>query len=275
MIVLLALLLAVSGVSAETVCGREEGPLPWSYCLTIPAKPSGDLLYYLHGGGGSERNWGEADGYGRAVAAIWRQRGLPEPTVAAVSFGPTWLLGPAGTGPAGGLMAAFLGTVMSRMEARLGAPKRRQLVGESMGGFNAAQLVLARPELFESAALVCPGIGLASPHASGKELRRYRKENRASYWRVRSAAKLARRFFPTAGLWAQASPVDNLLKLQGPLPRLYVSCGKADEYGFFRGALRFVEAAREKGAGVEWVALEGGHCAVDPPSLAAFLAAGR
>ena len=270
---LLTLLLAASLVSAETVCGREDGPTPWSYCLTIPAKPSGDLLYYFHGGGGSERNWDDAQGYGRAVARVWRERGFPEPAVAAVSFGPSWLLGPPSTGPAGGLMNVFLDGVMPRLESRLGAPRRRLLAGESMGGFNAAQLVLVRPAMFEGVALVCPGIGLVSPHASGKELRRYRKENKAAYWRVRTAAKLARRFFPTPGLWAQAAPLENLLRLKGSFPRLYVSCGKADEYGFFNGALRFVEAARGLGARAEWVPLEGGHCAVDPGSLAVFLGA--
>lgn len=260
----------------QTSCRRYERPRPWGVCLTTSLSAgNADIVYHLHGAGGGEKDWSSESGYGAQVRRRWEATGFKPPAVAAVSFGPEWLLAERNASPDSGLFEEFEGQIIPEIDLLLDQPpRRRMLVGESMGGFNAAELALKRPALFDRAALLCPGLPALPPRAAPEEVDAYVVSTGAKPGRVAASLKLLGRYFPDAKSWQKASPLL-LIKsaLPAKLPRLYVSCGRADEYGFYPGARSFAAAAKTAGADVTWRPLDGGHCVVDPKSLADFLAA--
>ena len=86
-----------------------------------------------------------------------------------------------------------------------------------------------------------------------------------------------RKMMLEAESWSGAAPLDLAKKvLNKNSPRLYISCGDEDEYGFFDGARKLaLEIAKPQGVDVTWVPIQGGdHCTVDPLSTALFLEQG-
>lgn len=261
--------------NARVTCERFAKPRPWSYCLTIEPGASRELLYYLHGAGLNEKSWYDADNYTQAVRTAWKKSGQPLPSVASISFGGTWLLTSQNNLPESGLLDVFTEFIIPVIESRFAAPpERRLLMGESMGGFNAAQLVLSHGKLFSRAALLCPGLATVSPHGSDNEIQHYIQRTHADPAKVARIQAIARRFYPDAAHWEKAAPLlIGAQALNERSPALYISCGRQDEYGFFEGALAFSEIARAKGVAASWEPLEGPHCTVKPESVAAFLLA--
>jgi pimeloyl-ACP methyl ester carboxylesterase len=248
----------------KPVCGKLAEKSPWSYCLLEPDAPTGDVLYYLHGGGGSERSWFKPDGYAEGI-----EKGLAQkPAIATLSLGPYWLLTPERA-------AALTAEALPALEAKLKVPaKRRFLVGESMGGFNSSRLLLERGDLFERVALLCPGLSDLAPQADAAELSAYVERTHARKGQVEWAQSLARKQFPSREAWDAVSPLGRVEKV--PIkgrPRVYVSCGRKDEFGFFTGAERFARALKAKGVETVWEPVDGGHCSVAPASVARFLSA--
>lgn len=259
--------------NARVLCENFSKPRPWSYCLTIEPGASRDLLYYLHGAGQNERSWYDADNYTQAVRNAWKKSGKPLPSVASISFGGTWLLTSQNNLPESGLMDVFTEFVIPVIESRFTEPpERRLLMGESMGGFNAAQLVLFHGKLFSRAALLCPGLATVSPYGSDNEIQLYIHRTRADPAKVARVQAIARLFYPDAAHWEKAAPLlIGAQALDENTPALYISCSRQDEYGFFEGARAFSELARAEGVAASWEPLDGPHCTVKPESVAAFL----
>ena len=134
--------LALSGCSGgrvisweSTSCRRFESPRPWGICVTkTKGSDNPDILYYLHGGGDDEREWSLKDNYSEVIRRRWEAKGFRAPVVAAISFGGEWLLAEKNLSPESGLLEEFAGTIMPQVESKLlAAPRKRLLVGESMG----------------------------------------------------------------------------------------------------------------------------------------------
>jgi predicted esterase len=244
-------------------------------CLTATqGSTNPDIIYYLHGGGSGEQAWALRRGYPELIRRRWQEMGFPPPVVATVSFGKEWLLIGQNSSPDSGLLEEF-SRAMNYVESRLGrVPRKRFLVGESMGAFNAAELALTRPSLFDRAALLCPGFSSLPPRASSVEIKAYIKSSGAKGRWVRKIESMMERYFPDRVSWGRSSPLilgGDVLSSQSP--RFYVSCGRSDEFGFFSGAKAFADMAKSRGARVMWQPLDGGHCAVAPYAVADFLSA--
>lgn len=84
---------------------------------------------------------------------------------------------------------------------------------------------------------------------------------------------LGRHFFRSEAAWQRHDPV-RLAAAASPeqTPELYLLCGRRDDWGCMEGSLALVEAARARNLALEWHPRDGGHCDVDVPSLARFLA---
>lgn len=277
----LAALLLVVGTAAFATeparlaadCGAAKaGPVSWKFCVyTETGSRNQDVLYYFHGRGLDEKAWGDDGYYTGMVRKAWQAHGAGAPTVIAISFGKDWLLVPKNKSPYSGLLDAFTAAVVPTMEARIGGVKgRRILLGESMGGFNGTAVAL-RTTLFAKAALLCPPMTTLSPFATEAEIVAFIERTKASPEKVRGAIQLSRAFLPEPADYDAASPLQLAEKASSATPPLYVSCGSYDEYGFFEGAERFAATARARGTKVAWRPLQGGHCAVDIESVAAFL----
>ena len=92
----------------------------------------------------------------------WQKSNVKPPTVVLISYGPEWLLTPKNSKAESGLMDDFISN-LPFIESKIGKPKNRILVGESMGGLNVLILGLNHPELFSRVASLCPGVYLDSP----------------------------------------------------------------------------------------------------------------
>ncbi|MBZ4401459.1 alpha/beta hydrolase-fold protein [Myxococcus faecalis] len=253
---------------ASQVCDS-EGPL--RYCInTAAAGTNGDVVYHHHGRKLDETLWNDDTYFTGMLQARWHAAGVLPPTVVTVSYGPTWLLTPKGKQEDSGLLEDFMSRLPA-LEAKVGRPRRRMLLGESMGGLNVLVAGLSHPTRFAKVAALCPGVYLDSPFSSLGTLRASMERTGANPKIVFGVWLLARRYVADEAEWRRVSPLE-LISQAGPgTPELYLSCGLYDAYGNYEGTERLAQLARQRGVKTEWHPLYGGHCASDVSSLADFL----
>lgn len=252
-----------------------KAPVDFSYCVTQDeGSHNPDVLYYLHGITFNEKTWRRKDFYPEMIRQVWKYENVEAPTVISVSFGPTWLLVDQNTSPKSGLLDVFLKAVMPRVEAGIGGVKgKRLLIGESMGGFNATQLVLKAPGEFSKAAILCPAITAVSPYATPDEVKAYIARNKADPKKVALALQVSKYFVPDATTWDAIAPLSQAAtRLNDRTPDMYLSCGSSDEYGFYEGVAKFADIASKNLNHFTWHPIfMGPHCSVDAGSVAHFL----
>ena len=254
--------------AAQTSCGA-TGLL--KYCVyKDPAGVNGDVVYHLPGRKLDETIWNDKTYYTAMLQAEWQGRSTPPPTVVTVSYGPSWLLTPRGARPASGLLEDFIAR-MPEIEARAGRPRRRILLGESMGGLNVLTAGLTYPSRFSKVAALCPGVYLDSPFGSVTSIRRAMARTGADPKIIFGIWMMARKYMTSEKEWRLVSPLSLIERASPTYPQLYVSNGLYDAYGNYEGSQELVRRARERGVVAEWRPLYGGHCAIDVPSLASFL----
>jgi pimeloyl-ACP methyl ester carboxylesterase len=242
------------------------------YCVYRAVQgTNGDVLYHLHGRGLDERVWNDETYLTAMLQAQWQDRGALPPTVVTLSYGPTWLLTPRGKRPESGLLEDLMGRLLE-IETKTGAPRRRLLMGESMGGLNVLIAGLSKPGSFQKVAALCPGVYVDSPFSSLSTMRAGIERTGASPRMAFGIWFLARKYIADEAEWRRISPLS-LIERAGPdFPALYLSNGLYDAYGNYEGTRLLAERAAERGVRTEWRPLYGGHCATDIASLASFLA---
>jgi pimeloyl-ACP methyl ester carboxylesterase len=250
-------------------------PVSWKYCIYPGAEANGqksrDVIYYFHGAEQSHHSWWED---GSVIRAKWKYRNHPGPTVISVSFGDFWLLVPPTQNGKGGILDVYVKQLIPGFDKMLGfTPRRRMILGMSMGGFNSSQLVLRHPELFERAAILCPAVPTISAFSSRTEAKEYLKPAHvnpadAYYWMIN-----AQGYVKSAKEWAGLDPQQLAAERFGARsPRLYFSCGDKDSFGFYGGAEQFYQKALAAGARAVWDPIPGGvHCDWNEQAIAEFL----
>lgn len=241
------------------------------YCINrAPQGTNGDVLYHLHGRHLDERIWNDDSYLTAMLQAQWQDHGALPPIVVTLSYGPTWLLTPKGTRPESGLLADLMRR-LPEIESTTGAPRRRLLMGESMGGLNALIAGLSEPRSFAKIAALCPGVYVDSPFASLATVRAGLKRTGANPKVALGIWLLAGKYIGNEAEWRRISPLA-LIDRAGPdYPALYVSNGLYDAYGNYEGSKLLTERAAQRGVHIEWRPLYGGHCATDVTSLSRFL----
>jgi S-formylglutathione hydrolase FrmB len=241
------------------------------YCVyTSDAGSNGDVVYHLHGRKLDERVWNDDTYLTALLQSEWQRAGAVPPTVVTVSYGPAWLLTPKGRKSRSGLLDDFMAR-LPELEAKVGRPRRRMLLGESMGGLNVLIAGLTYPSRFAKVASLCPGVYATSPFAPLSSIRDAARRTGADPRIAFGIWRMARQHFADDGEWRRVSPLA-LIERAGPAsPALYLSGGLYDAYGNFEGTERLAEQARRRGVRTEWHPLYGGHCATDAASVAAFL----
>jgi pimeloyl-ACP methyl ester carboxylesterase len=259
--------------SLVTKCGSNSTAVPWKYCVTKTHE--GDdtqIIYYLHGGGGNQKSWIDPQSYSAQIRKIWKSTGFKAPTVVTISFGTYWLLVNQNGQPQSGLYDFFIKEVIPHVESNLvdKPPTERMLLGESMGGFNAAQLALKSGNLFKKAALLCPMLYI--PYPSESSIEKYVKLTGGQTSAVKKIAGITNGLFPSEQSAMKEMPLTLAQQyLVKESPQFYISCGRQDEFGFFYGAEKFTDIAIKKGLTPLWLPLQGKHCSVDIKSVAEFL----
>lgn len=249
-------------------CGA-EGRL--HYCrYRARAASNGDTVYYLHGRNLDEQAWNDATYFTAMIQSQWRIEGGRPPQVIALSYGPEWLLTPRGASADSGLLDDLM-TTLPRIEARTGKPRRRMLLGESMGGLNVLIAGLSHPSAFAKIAALCPGVYATSPFASFSAIRAAAKRTGADPKIIFGIWRLTHRYAANETEWNRVAPLRLIGRARPDYPSLYLSNGLYDTYGNFEGTQRLAEVARRRGVRTEWHPLYGGHCAIDVASVADFL----
>jgi hypothetical protein len=158
----------VSFRPAAEACGT-SGAL--RYCVYRDRRgTNGDIVYHMHGRNLDERIWNDDTYMTALIQSDWQRRRELPPTVVTLSYGPTWLLTPKGEKPDSGLLNDLMARLPA-IEAKIGSPRRRLLVGESMGGLNVLIAGLSYPSRFAKVAALCPGVYSTSPFASLSTIR--------------------------------------------------------------------------------------------------------
>ena len=258
-----------------TSCREEAGPRPWKYCVTTTAGSSNrTILYFLHGHGHDAENWGRSSDYKKGIRQDWKKAGFQAPVVVSISFGGFWLLIEKNQSSVSGLLEFFKSDIMPTVERDLavGTP-RRLLMGESMGGFNAAQVVMKYPGDFARAALTCPAVADLSPYPTKEALAAYKSAPGVNPLKVGIMLHLARKAYKTEAEFRASDPFTIGKTLLGPAtPPLLISSGDRDQYGLYKSDEKFAALARAQGVDVTYTPLHGGHCSADPEATARFLA---
>jgi pimeloyl-ACP methyl ester carboxylesterase len=241
------------------------------YCMYRDRRgTNGDIVYHLHGRNLDERIWNDDTYFTAMLQAEWQRSPALPPTVVTVSYGSTWLLTPKGEKTDSGLLDDLMAR-LPEIEAKVGPPRRRLLMGESMGGLNVLVAGLSYPSRFAKVAALCPGVYASSPFASLSTIRATMGRTGADPKIIFGVWLMARKYVANDAEWRRISPLD-LIERAGPdYPPLYLSNGLYDAYGNFEGTERLADIARQRGVKTEWHPIYGGHCATDASSLAAFL----
>lgn len=258
-----------------TNCGILKYGQDWKYCFTASSDLNNkEIIYYFHGGGGSEADWIDPKNYPTAIREYWKNSKKIAPNVVAVSTGDLWgFSDKVEPNKKLGSYEEFLSHVMPDIENNIlkFKPTIRIALGESMGGFNAAVVSLRNPNLFSKAALICPGV-LREAIFSQKELEVYSNETGAKNNYLNKISYLLQQNFSSAEEYRRFSPQSILKSFNNTKkPKLFLSCGKSDEFGFFKESETFVEMAQNKNFQVIWRPVNGKHCSLDIESLAKFL----
>lgn len=250
-----------------------EGGQDWKYCVyTTQSDLPDTLLYFFHGRDEDEHAWIDHSSYAALVQQYWQSKRARTPKVVSISFGSTWIISPQMSKPDSGLLERFKEEVFNHIEAQLGTPKRRFLVGASMGGLNVLNLGLNLPRYFSRVAALCPPIYNVSPFASYSELLGLMVRTGAKPRKLATAVGLGRYLLADDSEWARFSPLEVLRHSRAArFPLMYISTGIRDEFGAFEASEILAREAKNKGAKVYWRPTSGDHCAVDAPSLAKFL----
>ncbi len=247
-----------------------------NYCVQeSPGQNSKDVAVFFHGVDGSENSWSNEIKF-QKLRQIWIDQKVPYPKIISVSLGQRWLLTDTATTE---LNKILLSTVADKVAALINQHRGtsnglRILIGESMGGYNAAQLMLYRPQLFDRVALLSPGLFPISPFASDKELDDFFQRNQGSVTKdfVRELMGWTRKIFPSSADWARNNPLQKTLPIKGP--ELFVTSQSQDQLGLQEGARAFVSRWKQFGLRAEYHESLGGHCqetAATLNELAAFL----
>lgn len=258
---------AAQADSLSHECGKLGS---FKYCIDRdPASKSSDVLYFFHGAFGDENSWSNHD-FANEIQMSWKRLGVELPSVISVSRGSFWLLS-----ENTGLLQEFLTQTMPQIEAKL--PKkvnRRNLMGLSMGSFNASMLLLKSAVRFDHAVFACPAFPTVGPFDPYSEVQSFmgRHKDYINHLRLNTYLSFLKKGFGTKEEWEKHDPMNNLRKIFHLGSKLHVSCGDRDEYGFNEGAKSFAQLAALRGIEVHWESFPGqGHCAMNPYSIAWFL----
>jgi hypothetical protein len=284
----LALVLAVNTAHAATDphCSAMDTPFPGQkgQLCVYPGEKNADVLYFLHGKGGTADQWGSDGFWSQQIRDYWTAHGEAAPTVVAVSLGEVWLLGPKTAAPGGfGSFDLFVGRIMPAVEAKLGGIKgRRILLGESMGGFNSVQLGM-KTDLFAKVAALCApmGDGVVGPFSSDADVTAYINRSTALRSGKHTFDELKNSFdtikmvvgaFWTEQDWPASDPIVMAKGLRSPrAASWYLAAGYFDHYLAYEGNVAFAGFLAATGTNVDWRPQWGDHCAIDVPSLSEFL----
>ena len=263
----------------QPVCGSAKAQtVEYKYCLRRSATANSDVIFYLHGGGGDEKQFFRENGFVELFKASFKANGKSMPGVITLSFGPSWLLGDVATPQHPALLPLVANEILPALETKVRIGTGRLFVmGPSMGGYNSALLALRLKDKFAKALPLCPGMLPIPFDATKNQVDAYLKANSPKIIRkaLENVLNWVRHDFGTAQVWSRHNPIELAATAASVRTQFYVSSTYDDDYGFYEGAKTFAEKLKTKGFEVEHsFDLTGRHCEeIDPniPAITRFL----
>jgi pimeloyl-ACP methyl ester carboxylesterase len=244
------------------------------YCVRS-AGPVKSLIYYFHGAGGDASDIYEGQ-FNDLYKSLATHFGANVPAVVSVSFGQneTMPIEIQDADPVS--IDELVNVAMPIIENSLGFDSEhvpvRNLMGLSLGGFNALNLAGERAESFRSVAALCPALIDFDPFDQ-TQVDQYIIRNQAvvSPDLVNQTMDLLRAKYTKAAIWNDNDPMNKIESGKLASLPIFMSTGAADEYGFFEGANAFVRLAQPLNKQLVWAPTSGEHCSFDSAALAKFL----
>lgn len=266
---------AVVPRGSKHICGAElDHGLRYRWCIDLPEKnpAPGVVLYFFHGMMGSEQSWTN-DFNQQEIQRVWREENRRVPAVISISFGPAWLMTKLPWAGHPSRYHLIARKVAKQIESKL--PFRvveRRLYGESMGGFNASQLLLRNTGAFSRAALICAAFNDLGPFATDEKVQNFVSSHPfVNSDLINLMLTFSRNQFKTDLNWIRHDPLLLVKARKKPLPELFMTAWVKDDYGFLDGDQIFAERARALGTKVSWnVVTDGGHCQHTAESIRAL-----
>lgn len=229
-----------------------------------------DVIYHFHGRNLDDAIWNDDTYYTSMLQLHWQKSNIKPPTVVLVSYGSQWLLTPKTSKAESGLLEDFV-SQLPFIDSKIGKPRNRILLGESMGGLNVLILGLTHPELFSKIASLCPGVYLDSPFSDFKTIKKGLERTGADPKIAYGIYVWSKKYVSNQEEFKAISPIHLIKKDNIIFPELYLSCGLYDKFGNYEGTATLANIAKSKGIKTYWHPIYGGHCATDIQSLADFL----
>lgn len=256
----------------QYTCGSEKVQgVGFRFCYrNLNTTNSNDIVYFFHGLEGSEESW-FTQYFGTLIIQKWWKFWGYRPRIVTISFGPQWLLVDNQRFP---LLPLFTKKIMPVLEGKIGGLKsgRRHLIGQSMGGFNAAEVSLKVPGLFSRVALLCPAITTVGPFSSDQEIADYIARTGASQELVQRMLSISRTVFIDDRDWRRHDPLVLLKKYRASVKsKFFLTVGYNDGYGFQEGAEQFYYLAKTKAFFSKWLPVPGEHCSFSRRGTALFI----
>ncbi len=269
--ILLYLKTSLAGVLDYNCSSKTLNNISFKYCINqVDRTRNQDIIYFFHGLSASEESW-FTKGDTRSLSKRWMQKGY-EPTVITISFGPAWMMV---DNEKSRTLPLFKEQILPFLENEVGGlgSGRRMIIGQSMGGFNAAEVSLRMPGYFSKALLLCPAVSVIGPYSSHQEIADYKARTHAESFLVDSLIDLSKHYIVDAIDWDR----HDTLKLPATYPQgfvkplYYVSTGRGDNFGFQEGSQLFVNIAKKYGFQAQWAPVYGYHCSFNRQGAADFI----
>lgn len=254
-----------NGVTTD--CGTERG---WNYCVHRYSGGNPDVLYYIHGYTDSRFGWlvGMGDEDHGDVSRLQEKLGANSPTVVLISYAgsplDSWLLYSGDTRvnePKVATLKHFTSVAMPFIEKNhrvMGSGGKRILYGMSMGGFNAAQLCMRRPDLWSRCLLQQALLSTQDPFTDPMD------------YTFLAGYMIRANFEPSE--WRASNPVNMINSIDVRLlPPILVTGAVNDEMGFFNDDHQFATKMKQRGANVQWRQYPGDHSSFDPNVVYEFV----
>lgn len=252
-----------SGEDYET--GRlflQEERLEVRYVITdrqAPGQKRGDdIIFYFHGIFRSELEWVEENGFGsRYHEALFSNSDFSANPVVSISLGGAFLFVDDAPPPfSADLERVFLERIVPHFREMLGVKGNNYLLGHSLGGYNSLTLALRNPDIFPLAAVISPYTAPISPFDPEFELKG--KELNMTGSQVRQLKQMLTGAYGSKENWERYNPFE-LLKGEGPFPRLIISAATEDLPGFNWAIKLYHEALNERGIEHQFCEATGDH----------------
>lgn len=253
---------------AALECGAEGA---MSFCRYRPQGLEEDpetTVYFLHYATGDARSLSRL-GIANVFYRYYRKAGLRPPRLIAVSFGTHWLFSDRPGRRQIIDTGRFLSEDLPFLKKRFGDSPKQFVWGASQGGYNALQLLFARPGAWQAAAVSCPALYIEDPFAG--RFQALAARTGAPKASLIDGMALFNTRLADAKTWREEEPIARA-RAATVLPPVLVQANRRDEYGFFEGAQALSEALAPHAAGSDFAPEPGGHCVFNAEKVAAFFA---